>query len=99
MVVPLFSGSGMRIKIIEAMALGKTVISTTLGLEGNPAQNNREVLVANNENEFLNKIDYLLSQPQKNSELGDAAKKFVNIHFNQKIISKKVQEFYLNLLK
>jgi len=99
MVVPLFSGSGMRIKIIEAMALGKTVISTALGLEGNPAQNNKEVLVANDKNEFLNKIDYLLSQPQKNSELGDAAKKFVNIHFNQKIISKKVQEFYLNLLK
>jgi polysaccharide biosynthesis protein PslH len=34
MIAPLFSGSGMRVKIIEGMALGKTIVTTTIGAEG-----------------------------------------------------------------
>lgn len=98
MLVPLFSGSGMRIKIIEAMALGKAVISTALGLEGNPASHDKEVLIANDTEGFLNQIDYLMTHPQKIAELGKAAEKFVNIHFNQKIITQKVQAFYSTLV-
>jgi len=97
MLVPLFSGSGMRIKIIEAMALGKAVISTALGLEGNPATHDKEVLIANDTDAFLYQIDYLMARPQKIIEMGKAAEKFVNIHFNQKRITEKVQAFYAQL--
>jgi len=99
MIVPLFSGSGMRVKIIEAMASGKAIISTSLGLEGNAARNKQEVLIANNEKEFLSRIDELLAKPEKISELGEAAEKFVNIHFNQDEITKQVQTFYSLLLQ
>ncbi len=97
MIVPLFSGSGMRIKIIEAMASGKAIISTALGLEGNLAKNDKEVLIANDEQDFFNQINTLLAHPQKIMELGDAAEKFVNIHFNQKKITENVQVFYTQL--
>ena len=97
MLVPLFSGSGMRIKIIEAMAVGKAVISTALGLEGNPATHNKEVLIANDAEAFLYQIDSLMARPQKIAELGKAAEEFVSIHFNQKKITEKVQAFYTKL--
>ncbi len=53
MVVPLLSGSGMRAKILEAMALGKVVITTSLGLEGISAEHRRHVLVADTPREFV----------------------------------------------
>jgi len=97
MVVPLFSGSGMRIKIIEAMALSKAIITTSMGLEGNPAKNNEHILIANNEEEFIIQIGYLLSNPKKIQELGISAMKFVNIHFDQEKIAEQLQWFYSNL--
>jgi glycosyltransferase involved in cell wall biosynthesis len=46
MVVPLLSGSGMRIKIIEAMAHGKTIVSTTVGAEGIDYKDGENILIA-----------------------------------------------------
>ena len=45
MLVPLLSGGGMRIKIVEGMALGKAILSTTIGAEGIEAQDGRELLL------------------------------------------------------
>lgn len=98
LVVPLFSGSGMRIKIIEAMALGKAVISTALGLEGNQAKNKQQVLIANNADEFLLQIESLLSNPDQIHKLGKSAKDFVIVHFDQQKIAKKVETFYTEIL-
>jgi len=63
MVVPLLSGSGMRIKIIEAMALAKTVISTTVGAEGIDCDNGENILIADSKEEFVDTISRLLSDP------------------------------------
>ncbi len=98
LIVPLFSGSGMRIKIIEAMALGKAVISTALGMEGNQAKNKQQVLIANNADEFLLQIESLVSNPDQIYELGKSAKDFVTLHFDQKKIAKKAEAFYTQLL-
>lgn len=99
LVVPLFSGSGMRIKIIEAMALGKAVISTALGMEGNYAKNNQHMLIADDTADFVNQVDYLLSNPNQIHELGISAKQFVTTHFDQKKIAEQVQGFYIQLVK
>lgn len=53
MIVPLFSGSGMRVKILEGMALGRVVITTTLGKEGISAEDGTHILEANNAAEFF----------------------------------------------
>lgn len=58
MVVPLLSGSGMRAKILEGMALGKVVISSSLGLEGIPAKHRKQVLIANTPAEFIQQLQF-----------------------------------------
>ena len=55
--VPLFSGSGIRIKILEAMMLSRTVITTTMGLEGIHAIDGEDVLIANTPYDFQAKLE------------------------------------------
>jgi len=56
MVVPVFAGSGIRVTIIEAMALGKIIITTGIGIEGIEYEGLDNVMLANTENEFIEKI-------------------------------------------
>ncbi len=53
MLVPLLSGGGMRIKIVEGMALGKAILSTTIGAEGIEAQNDAEILLRDGADAWL----------------------------------------------
>jgi len=98
MVVPLFSGSGMRIKIIEAMALKKALITTALGLEGNAASAPKQVRIANTKSEFIHQVDYLLTHPEEIQKTGEAASDFVFAHFNQQRIAQKLLQFYMQLI-
>ncbi len=81
MVVPLLSGSGMRAKIIEAMALGRIVITTSLGLEGIPAQDGVEVFVADSVDEFVRILSDLHYEPQILADMSVAARDFVNRNY------------------
>ena len=56
MVVPLFIGSGMRVKILEAMGKNIPVISTTIGCEGIEVEDKESILIANDELEFIESI-------------------------------------------
>jgi len=53
MIAPILSGSGMRIKIIEAMALGRTVLSTSIGAEGIDYENNKNIFIADTPEEWI----------------------------------------------
>lgn len=55
-VVPLFSGSGMRVKILEGLALGRVVISTSVGKEGIEALDGRDILVADTAEDFISAL-------------------------------------------
>lgn len=94
MIVPLFSGSGMRAKILEAMALGKVSITTSLGLEGIDASDTEEVLVANTAEAFLNQIDFCVQQPTDLEKIGRNARTFIEKQFDYKTISKRLLEHY-----
>ncbi len=87
MVVPLFSGSGMRVKILEGMALGKVVLTTTMGLEGIMAQNGREVLVADSARAFSQAIEFCLNHPRQMLEIGRKARTFAQQHFDSKTMA------------
>lgn len=97
MVVPLFSGSGMRVKILEGMALGKVVISTSLGKEGIDARDKEEIIVADNEAAFVNAIGYCLRQPDLLEVIGENARAFVHQHFNNREITRGLFEIYQRL--
>ncbi len=88
-IVPLLSGSGMRVKILESMALGRTVITTSLGLEGIPAQHKEQVLIADTPQAFLDCILFCKQHPNEIQTMGKAAHQFIERHFDRTIIAKQ----------
>jgi polysaccharide biosynthesis protein PslH len=98
MVVPLFSGSGMRVKIIEGLALGKAIVTTTIGLEGIPALDQKDVLVADNAEQFINCLRDLLNHPNRVKELGANARILAETHFDNPGIGKRLLNFYSELI-
>lgn len=94
MIVPLLSGSGMRIKIIEGMALSKAIITTSIGVEGISAADKKEVIVANTPLEFIESVNYLFSNKKQIKEIGSNAKVFVSEKFDNFAIAKRLYEFY-----
>ena len=98
MLVPLFSGSGMRVKILEGMALGKVVISTSLGLEGIAARDQKEVLIANTVDEFVQALVYCQTSFEALPEIGAAAVKFLQEHYSNVRIAARLLERYRQLL-
>lgn len=98
MVVPLLSGSGMRIKIIEAMAMGKTVITTKIGLEGIIAEHGKHVLVADTAKEFKKEIEKLIKNPELVETIGRNARSLIENYYDNKVISKELLTFYESLI-
>ncbi|MGH1339438.1 MAG: glycosyltransferase family 4 protein [Aureispira sp.] len=98
MLVPLFSGSGMRVKILEGMALGKVVVSTSLGLEGIAAKDQKEVLIANTVDEFVKALVYCQESFENLPQIGAAAVDFLQEHYSNVRIATRLLERYQKLL-
>ena len=98
MVVPLLSGSGMRIKIIEGMALGKAIITTSIGREGIDVTHEKNMMIADSPNEFLDAVRFLLSGKEKAVAMGKQAVEFVNHHYDNLSIMKALSDFYIKHL-
>ncbi len=93
MIVPLFSGSGIRIKIIEGMTLGKVIISTSIGAEGIGATDGRELLIANTAEEFVEKIIFCIQNPDFCSEMAKNAILHSRKSFSRKLAMQKLDSF------
>ena len=98
MIVPLTSGGGMRVKIIEGMAFGKTIISTAVGAEGIEYENGVNLLIANTEREFVDAINTCLNNTAFSDSLGKNARTLVESKYDNQIICTKLSAFYLSLL-
>ena len=94
MVVPLLSGGGMRAKILEGMALGKVVLSTSLGLEGIDARQKREVLKADSANDFIESIQFCYDKEKRLQRIGHNAREYVAEHFDNLSIAKRLAKAY-----
>ncbi len=90
MLVPILQGSGIRIKILEGMALGRIIITTSAGLEGIPATNYSQIIIADNLNEFIKAIHFCITYPEKAIEIGNSAREFIEKDYNRDIIGKNV---------
>lgn len=99
MVVPLFSGSGMRVKIVEAMAAGKVVISTAKGAEGIGLKDGGEIIIANDAETFVSAVGKMQSDENKYLQIAKNAIKFVREKLNNDSISSRLSEFYNTQLK
>lgn len=92
-VVPLRAGSGMRIKVLEAMAYGKAIVGTSIGIEGIPFENGVHGLIANSESEFADAIAKLLRSPELRAELGQNARRLIHSEFNESQLAKELLNF------
>jgi glycosyltransferase involved in cell wall biosynthesis len=81
-VVPLRIGSGTRLKILEAAAAGKAIVSTRIGAEGLDFVNGKEILLADSEQDFVDAVSGLLANPGIRSSLGYAARARVEIQYD-----------------
>ena len=88
-IVPLLSGSGIRIKIIESMAMGKTVITTRVGAEGILYDEEVNIIIAENKAKMVEAIRSIHDNPDIAMRIGQAARKLVEETYdNRKIISR-----------
>lgn len=94
MLVPLFSGGGMRVKILEGMALGKVVLSTSVGLEGIHAKHQSEVLIADSAEAFAEAIIQCYQSPEHTQEMGSAARAFIQKNYDNHSIAERLLATY-----
>jgi sugar transferase (PEP-CTERM/EpsH1 system associated) len=85
-VVPLRMGGGTRFKILEALAMGKAVVSTTLGAEGFPVAHEQELLLADEAEDFARAVVSLLNAPEKRESLGRAGRAFIEARYDWRVI-------------
>ncbi len=94
MIVPLFSGSGMRIKIIEGMALGKPIVTTPIGTEGISTMSGKNIYIADNEQEFLLDIERLITDPELFKAISANAIEYIQQKFDNLALAGALISFY-----
>ncbi|WP_316746356.1 glycosyltransferase [Pedobacter gandavensis] len=98
MIVPLLSGSGMRVKIIEGMAMSKCIIATSMAAEGIRCEHGKDILIADTADEFYRAILQCITNPKKWKEIGENARKTVERDHDVKIIAQRMLNIYQKLL-
>ena len=76
-IVPLRIGGGTRLKIFEAMSMGKAVVSTTVGAEGLPVTNGRDIDIADEPARFAHAVVHLMRDTAARQEIEAAARRLV----------------------
>jgi glycosyltransferase involved in cell wall biosynthesis len=98
MIVPLLSGGGMRVKIVEGMAMQKCIISTSLGAEGINYKNGVNILIANNRDEFFKAIKRCIADEDYCMAVGLNARKLIEAQHDVNKVTNNLVNLYQGLL-
>jgi glycosyltransferase involved in cell wall biosynthesis len=98
-VVPLRLGGGTRLKIVEAMAMGKAIVSTTLGAEGIEAVPKRDLLIENEPAAFANAVNRLLADPDLAARIGQSARRLAVERYSWSGAARALEGFYRRTLE
>jgi glycosyltransferase involved in cell wall biosynthesis len=98
MLVPLRSGSGMRIKIIEGMAMGKVIISTSIGAEGIPISHMENIIIADTPNEFADAITLVCNNEPLKQKIKKNARMFIQNNYDNTILTEQLIKFYNSII-
>lgn len=93
LVVPLQAGSGVRVKVIEAMAVGKAIVSTTIGAEGIAYTEGHDLLIADTPEAFADAVCLLLENPCLIETLGRNARTYIEQHHDAKRVGEELVAF------
>lgn len=98
-VVPLRAGSGTRLKVLEAMALGKAIVTTRIGCEGVALTDGRDALYADDAEGFAAATLTLLQSPEHAAQLGAAARACAEARYGWEAIGGHLLDLYDRLLR
>jgi glycosyltransferase involved in cell wall biosynthesis len=98
-VVPLRLGGGTRLKIVEAMAMGKAIVSTTLGAEGIEAVPGRDLLIEDEPAAFADAVNRLLSEPGLAARIGQSARQLAVDRYGWGGAARTLEGFYRRILE
>ncbi|WNJ16659.1 glycosyltransferase family 4 protein [Pontibacter sp. G13] len=99
MVVPILSGSGMRVKIVEGLAYGKPIVATYIAAEGISARHGHDIMLADDPEEFAERVAVLLDRKSMFDTISRHATKFFHRNFNNDRIAGDLLDFYKKQLK
>ena len=97
-VVPLRIGGGTRLKILEAMAMGKAVVSTSLGAEGIDVVGGRDLLLADDPELFASQAIRAVEDRELTVRLGEAARRLVAARYGWSASVDRLAEFHAELV-
>jgi len=86
-VIPLRAGGGTRLKILESMAFGRPVVSTSIGCEGLDVEDGKHLFIADNANEFAEKVIILLTNEEIRQQIINNARRLVETYYNWDILA------------
>ncbi|MBI3208441.1 MAG: glycosyltransferase [Candidatus Solibacter usitatus] len=98
-IAPLVASAGTNIKIMEAMAMRKAIVTTPAGINGLDLENGRDVLVAQTGEQFAAAIRELMEHPERRGALEDQARRTVERDFDWRAIGARQAELYRKLLR
>jgi glycosyltransferase involved in cell wall biosynthesis len=99
MIVPVLSGSGMRIKIVEGLCYGKAIVSTHIGAEGINATHGKEIVLCDEAKDFTNAVIQLLKNENQRVEIEKNGLTFAKEHFDYLPIATQLVAFYKKLIQ
>ena len=99
LVVPMRMGSGVRLKVLQSMAMGVPLVSTSLGMAGIPAQPGREYLLADSVTDFARSVLRVLSDSALRTTLRQSARELVCQDFDWQVIVPRLESFYATLVE
>ena len=94
-VIPLLVGGGTRLKVFEAMAMGKPIVSTSLGVEGLPVVDDGNVLLADTPVEFVEKVSRMFESADLRRRLADSAFEMVGESYSTEPIARQFEAICL----
>jgi glycosyltransferase involved in cell wall biosynthesis len=89
-VVPLFSGGGTKLKVLEAMAVGRAVVTTPIGAEGIGARDGLEMAIASSDEEFATKVCDLMVDPDRRDRISTAARALAEREFGWDAVNREM---------
>jgi polysaccharide biosynthesis protein PslH len=98
-VTPLRLGGGTRLKIVEAMAMGKAIVSTTLGAEGIAAIPGRDLLIEDQPEAFADAVNRLLGDPELAGGVGRSARSLAVERYSWSSAARALEGFYRRILE
>jgi glycosyltransferase involved in cell wall biosynthesis len=98
-VTPLRLGGGTRLKIVEAMAMGKAIVSTTLGAEGIEAIPGRDLLIEDQPEAFADAVNRLLGDPELAARIGQSVRSLAVERYSWSAAARRLEGFYRSILE